>query len=194
MNIIDFFRNVFTGNWSAAFENIKNIVGNIFEMMVNRVKMPVNVIIGVINGLISGVTSGVNKVIDALNKLEIPVPDWVTEKWGIDDFGFNIKKISTYQIPLLEDGGTVLEGGRVVVGERGAELLDLPAGARVTPLTNGQGQFLGNDKVLEVLNLILIELRQLNEELYEKVLLALINGVKIDWNDRELARLVRKYA
>lgn len=193
-NVIDFIKNVFTGNWKAAFENVKNILENIFKGMLNAIKAPVNAIIGVINGLISGVTSGINKVIDVLNKLEIDVPDWVTELTGVKDFGFNIRKISAYQVPMLAEGGTVLEAGRVVVGEDGAELLDLPAGARVTPLTNGQGQMLGADRVLEVLNLILSELKQLNEELYEKILFALLNGVKIDWNDRELARLVRKYA
>jgi TP901 family phage tail tape measure protein len=37
-------------------------------------------------------------------------------------------------IPGLQDGGNVERAGRVLVGERGPELLDLPRGARVTPL------------------------------------------------------------
>lgn len=134
-NIIDFIRNVFTGNWKAAFENVKTILSNIFQGMINVVKTPINAIIGVINGLISGVVSGMNAVIDTLNNLKIDVPDWVTELTGIDDFGFNINKITAPQIPYLAEGGTAIEGGSAIVGEAGAELIDLPRGARVTPLT-----------------------------------------------------------
>ena len=134
-NVIDFIKNVFTGNWKAAFENVKNIISNIFEGMVNAVKAPINAIIGIINGLVSGVTSGINGVIGVLNRLHIDVPDWVTEKTGISDFGFNISTITAPKIPYLAGGGNVFEEGSAIVGERGAELIDLPRGAKVTPLT-----------------------------------------------------------
>ena len=135
-NIIDFIKNVFTGNWKAAFENVKNIVKNIFEGMLNVVKTPINAIIGVINGMVSGITSGINGVIGVLNKLKIDVPDWVTEATGIKDFGFNIKTVKAAQIPYLAEGGDVVDDGSAIVGEAGAELLNLPQGARVTPLTD----------------------------------------------------------
>lgn len=133
--IIDFIKNVFTGNWRGAFENIKNIVSAIFQGMINVVKAPINVIIGIINGLISGIAAGVNGVIGALNKLKIDVPDWVTDLTGIKTFGFNLSTVSAPQIPLLAEGGNAIEAGSAIVGEAGAELIDLPQGARVTPLT-----------------------------------------------------------
>lgn len=134
--IVNFIKNVFTGNWRAAFENLKSIIGSVFEGMIGAVKNPVNAIITLINGLVSGVTKGMNAVIDALNKLEIDVPDWVTELTGISAFGFDIPKLTAAKIPLLKDGGTAIEGGSAIVGEAGAELINLPQGARVTPLTN----------------------------------------------------------
>jgi len=133
--IIYFIKNVFTGNWRGAFENIKNIVSAIFQGMINVVKAPINVIIGIINGLISGIAAGVNGVIGALNKLKIDVPDWVTDLTGIKTFGFNLSTVSAPQIPLLAEGGNAIEAGSAIVGEAGAELIDLPQGARVTPLT-----------------------------------------------------------
>jgi TP901 family phage tail tape measure protein len=39
-------------------------------------------------------------------------------------------------IPGLQGGGDVLQRGSVLVGERGPEILNLPRGARVAPLTN----------------------------------------------------------
>ena len=135
-NIINFIKNVFTGNWKGAFENIKNILSNIFKAMINIVKTPINAIIGVINGLISGIVSGVNAVINTLNKFKIDGPGWVTTLTGIKTFGFNIPNVKAPQIPLLAEGGTTVEEGSAIVGEAGAELIDLPQGARVTPLTN----------------------------------------------------------
>ena len=134
--IIDFIRNVFTGNWRAAFENVKTILSNIFQGMIGVVKTPVNTIITIINGLISGVTSGINSVIDTLNNFSIDVPDWVTETTGVSSFGFNLSTIDAPQIPLLAGGGNVVEAGKAIAGEAGAELIDLPQGARVTPLTS----------------------------------------------------------
>ncbi len=161
--IIDFIRNVFTGNWSAAFENLKTIIGNIFQGMINAVKTPVNAIIGVINGMISGVTSGINSVIGALNKLQIDVPEWVTKEFGIDSFGFNISTVSAPQIPLLAKGGTAIEGGSAIVGEAGAELINLPKGASVTPLT-GNNDPLGYNKLASKLDVMI----ELLSAIYEK--------------------------
>ena len=135
-NVIDFIVNVFTGNWKAAFENVKNILSNIFYAMINVVKTPINAIIGVINGLIGGITSGINAVISTLNKFKIDVPDWITDLTGVKDFGFNLSTLTAPRIPLLAEGGTAIEEGSAIVGEAGAELIDLPAGARVTPLTS----------------------------------------------------------
>ena len=136
VGIIDFVKNVFTGNWRAAFENVKTILSNIFQAMINVVKTPINAILGVINGLISGITSGINGVIGALNSFDIDVPDWVEKLTGVSSFGFNIPTISAPQIPYLAEGGTAIEEGSAIVGEAGAELIDLPRGARVTPLTD----------------------------------------------------------
>ena len=172
-NIIDFVKNVFTGNFSGAFQNIINIVKGIWNGIIDIVKTPINAVIGIINKFING-----------LNKLK--VPSWVPLIGG--------KGIDIPDIPLLATGGTVLSAGKAIVGEAGAEMIDLPAGAKVTPLTNGKGSMLGSDKMEQLLTLILAELKELRSSLYDTVVKALVDGVEIDWSDRELARLVRKYA
>jgi hypothetical protein len=42
-------------------------------------------------------------------------------------------------IPLLYKGGTIARAGMAVVADRGPELIHLPAGAQVTPLSGGGG-------------------------------------------------------
>lgn len=48
-------------------------------------------------------------------------------------------------IPMLAQGGNIMRGGAAIVGDRGAELLHLPTGAKVQPLTPSQR---GNNGIL----------------------------------------------
>lgn len=192
-NIIEFIVNVFSGNFEGAFKNLINIVKIIWDKLVDIIKNPVNTVIGIINKFVAGIVGGINSVIDAINGMKIDVPDWVTDLTGMKSFGFSIPNVSAREIPMLANGGSVIDPGKVLVGEYGAELLELPAGARVTPLTNSHGDLLGADEVINILRSILTELKLLRSELYETLIDALVNGVEIDWSDRTLARLIRKY-
>ena len=111
--LIDFVAGVFTGDWERAWNGVVDIFAGIFTGIVAWFKTPINAII-----------SGINSVFESIGKIK--VPDWVPIIGGAS--------FSLPQIPLLAKGGTVVEGGKAIVGEKGPELLDLPAGAKVTPL------------------------------------------------------------
>lgn len=114
-NLIDFIVNVFTGNWKGALENLLNIGKNILNIFIDYFAGFANVMIKSFNNLVNGIMG----VVDKIPGVDIPV-------------GFaNIPEIN---IPHLEKGGTLTSPGRVLVGEKAPEILDLPAGARVTPL------------------------------------------------------------
>lgn len=125
--IIDFIRGVFTGDWERAWTGIKEIFGGIFDSLVSLAKMPINGVIKIINGAINGI----NKIIDKIDSISFDLPELL----GGGHIGFNIGRLST--IPLLAKGGTVTNG-TAIVGEAGAELLQVSNGAAtVKPLTNG---------------------------------------------------------
>ena len=142
-NIIEFVKNIFTGNLEGAFRNLITIIQGIWDGIVMIIKTPLNGIISLINNFIGG-----------LNKLKIP--DWIP---GIGGKGINIP-----EIPLLAKGGNIISGGQVIVGDAGPELLSLPAGARVTPLS-GNASIEGIDYqklaqcILEVLRMVAPEFR-----------------------------------
>lgn len=180
VGIVDFVKNVFTGNFTGAFRNILEIVKGIWDGLINIIKTPINTIIGIINSFMGGIKSGINSVIDTLNGLQIKVPEWVTDLTGVSDFGFNLKKIpDDAKIPLLAKGGTAIESGRAIVGEAGAELIDLPAGARVTPLTNGQKDIIGTDKILQEIVKVLQRMDTLIEVTQSKGMVVLDTGVLV---------------
>lgn len=108
--IIDFITGIFTGNWSKAWNGIKDIFKNIIDGLVGIFKFPINLIIDGINSFISG-----------LNKVK--VPDWVPAVGGK---GINIPKI-----PKLARGGIIDSPTIAMIGEAGKEA--------VMPLENNTG-------------------------------------------------------
>lgn len=101
-NIIEFIDNVFSGNWSAAWQNIVNIFGNLFGMIVNLAKAPIN-----------GVISAINWVLSKINSISVTIPDWVPGVGG-KTLGFNIPTI-----PALAAGGVATAPTLAMIGEGG---------------------------------------------------------------------------
>ena len=101
-NIIDFINNVFSGNWEAAWDNIVNIFGNLFGMIVNLAKAPIN-----------GVISAINWVLEKINSISVTIPDWVPLVGG-ETLGFHIPTI-----PQLAEGGVATSPTLAEIGEGG---------------------------------------------------------------------------
>ena len=107
--IIDFVQNVFSGNWSAAWQNIVDIFGNLLGMIVNLAKAPIN-----------GVISAINFVLEKINGISVTIPDWVPGVGGTT-LGFNIPTI-----PQLATGGIVTAPTILEAGEGGEAEAILP--------------------------------------------------------------------
>lgn len=82
-NLIEFVKNVFTGNWEGAWENVKSIFKTIADSLAGIWKTPINAIIDLINGFLGGLS-------------KIKIPDWVPVIGGK---GFDLPKI-----PRLKTG------------------------------------------------------------------------------------------
>lgn len=93
--IIDFVVGVFTGNWSKAWQGVKEVFGGIWDSLVAVAKVPLNAIIGLINNAISGI----NSVTDIINNIP----------------GVHIKGIPT--IPKLAKGGITNGPTMALIGD-----------------------------------------------------------------------------
>lgn len=114
--VITFVTGVFTGNWRAAWEGVKNIFGGAFEALVGLCKVPLNAVISVINTAIKGI-----------NSISVDIPEGIPLVGG-KHIGFSIPTI-----PALAKGTQGWQGGIVQVHEKGGEIIDLPRGTRVYP-------------------------------------------------------------
>lgn len=175
--IVDFISGVFTGDWSKAWKGIKKIFQSVWDGFVNIVKLPVNIIIGVIEGLVNGVSSAINMLIDAINTIQIDIPDWVPFVGG-KKFGFNIPHIGEFHIPRLAEGGLIKAPTLALVGDNKNAQNDPEV---VSPLSKLQGM-IGNmgGYDTETVSLLTRILRVL-ENIYDKVY-----ALSIDVKDREI--------
>lgn len=114
--VIDFVGGVFTGNWSKAWEGVKNIFGGAFEALSGLCKVPINAVIGLINSAINGI-----------NSISVDIPEGIPLVGG-KHIGFSIPTI-----PTLAKGTPDWKGGIVQISEKGGEIVDLPKGSRVYP-------------------------------------------------------------
>ena len=104
--VIDFLREVFEGDWEAAWNVVKDTSSRIWDSISGKIKGTVNDIIGFVNRMISAIVNGLNSVIRGLNKLNFTVPSWVPGLGG-ESFGFNISEITAPQIPYLAQGAVI---------------------------------------------------------------------------------------
>ena len=99
-NVLSPIGNFFAGLWKTVHDTavewwtkIKNFFSSIPNWLLSNIVYPVaNFFIGIANAIITAV----NWVIEQLNKIQIPIPEWVAKLLGIkgDTWGFNIQKLS----------------------------------------------------------------------------------------------------
>lgn len=130
-----------TGAWSAISGGASKLGRDIQGMW--------NGLVGWLSGLPGRVTGAVRGMWDAIPGGFKAALNGVIGKWnglsfkvgGGSFMGVSIPSftLSTPDIPYLAKGGHIMRAGTAMVGERGPELVHLPTGASVTPLTRGGG-------------------------------------------------------
>ena len=120
------FKDTFSKAWQAVkdvfskggkvFDGIKEGIADVFHKVVN-------VIIRGLNAVIAGPFNGINAIFDRLRGISI---------LKLTPFSW-LPSVGVPQIPELAEGGQ--GAGAAMVGEEGPEILDLPRGATVIPLS-----------------------------------------------------------
>lgn len=122
------FKDTFSKAWQAVkdvfstggkiFDGIKEGIGNVFHNVVNT-------IIRGINAVVAAPFNTINGIFDKLRGISI---------LGVSPFSW-LGTLPVPQIPELARGGEAYGAGTSLVGEEGPELIDMPRGASVVPLS-----------------------------------------------------------
>lgn len=119
-----------------AFSDLGSHIASIWDGITASIRGAVNSIIDIINGLI-----------DRINSIRIHVPK-IDLPGGGSLGGNDISFPQLPHIPHLASGGSVTDAGLALVGEYGPEVLALPRGASVVPLSgagSGAGSGIGGN-------------------------------------------------
>lgn len=136
-------------SFGTKFENVYNSVTSRGARLVSWARSLPKKIAAATSGMWDGVKSAfrlaINWVIGRLRSFSVTIG-------GGSFLGVKLpsKTIGFGNIPYLAKGGNIARGGAAVVGDAGAEVLELPTGARVTPLSAAGGPVGGDGGVLEI--------------------------------------------
>jgi hypothetical protein len=123
----------------SSMQNVWNWVKANWPLLVGILTGPfgfaVAMIIKHFHTIVGAIKGAINYVIRGWNALQFKLPAINTHIPGVGKIGG--QSIGVPQIPELAAGGVIRRPGTVLVGERGPELLALPGGAAVSPLTGG---------------------------------------------------------
>ena len=117
--LITFLTGVFEGDWTKAWEGIKEIFSGAWTALGGMVKAPINLIIDGLNYLIRGFNEFAN----------FKMPEWVPEGLG----GGKTIGLAIPEIPHFALGTQFFGGGLARINERGGEIVNLPNGSKVIP-------------------------------------------------------------
>ena len=85
---------------------IKNVVTTVFSSIWKFIKDTINNILGGIETMVNGFVDGINRMISALNNIQVDIPDWVPVLGG-KSFGISLPHVENVKLPRLAQGGYV---------------------------------------------------------------------------------------
>ena len=105
---------IFTGFFEGTFESL----GDFFTGIINSW-------IGAFESFVNFVIRGVNGIINAINRIQVSAPGWVTALTGMTSFGFNISRVREISLPRVAfaEGGFVNGPTNALIGEAGPEVV-----------------------------------------------------------------------
>lgn len=186
-SVTDWFKDVFSKAWQAV-KNVFSAGGKVFDGIKEGItgvfKTVVNAIIGGINKVISVPFNAINAMIEKLRNIEI---------LGISPFDW-VSAFNVPEIPLLARGGIVDKATAAVIGENGSEaVVPLERNTQWIDVIAHKVQSKAGAVDDAAINRLISEFVKFRTELYGIIVSALVNGVSLEWRERELARLVKTY-
>lgn len=199
--------------------SVRNTVTNVFNAIKNAISVPLNAVKSIVSNVFDAIRDKIDSVIskakdivqkglDAIkgffDKLKLKFPDLKLPHFKVDgEFSVNPPKVPKFAIDwydkAMDDGmimneptifGVNSKGQFMAGGETGSETV-VGTQSLMNMINNAVGQ--SNNGLYDVLDKILAVLKNIDYSMYDKIVAAL-QTMGIEFDERELARLVKKYA
>lgn len=145
----------FSGTLWPLMQRVWNSISSGAVSLKNKIVSVWNAVLAFFRGIPGKISSIGSRLWDGIKNGFRAAINWIIGRWNSISFG--IPRIDTPfgsfgggtfrvpQIPYMATGGIIERAGMAVVGEAGPELLSLPRGAQVTPLSRGGGAVGGGE-------------------------------------------------
>lgn len=199
--------------------SVKNTVTTVFNAIKNAISVPLNAAKSTVSNVFDAIRDKIDSVIskakdivqkglDAIkgffDKLKLKFPDLKLPHFKVDgEFSINPPKVPKFAIDWYDkamDDGMILnkptifgvnsKGQPMGGGETGSETV-VGTQSLMNMINNAVGQ--SNNGLYDVLVKILAVLKNIDNSMYDRIVAAL-QTMGIEFDERELARLVKKYA
>lgn len=222
-SIKDFISTVFNAIRDVItniINSVKNTVTNVFNAIKNAISVPLNAAKSTVSNVFDAIRDKIDSVIskakdivqkglDAIkgffDKLKLKFPDLKLPHFKVDG-EFSLKppvKVPKFAVDwydkAMDDGmimneptifGVNSKGQFMAGGETGSETI-VGTQSLMNMINNAVGQ--SNNGLYDVLDKILAVLKNIDNSMYDRIVAAL-QTMGIEFDERELARLVKKYA
>lgn len=222
-SIKDFISTVFNAIRDVItniINSVKNTVTNVFNAIKNAISVPLNAAKSTVSNVFDAIRDKIDSVIskakdivqkglDAIkgffDKLKLKFPDLKLPHFKVDG-EFSLKppvKVPKFAVDwydkAMDDGmilnkptifGVNAKGQPMAGGETGSETV-VGTQSLMNMINNAVGQ--SNNGLYDVLDKILAVLKNIDNSMYDRIVAAL-QTMGIEFDERELARLVKKYA
>lgn len=199
--------------------SVKNTVTNVFNAIKNAISVPLNAVKSTVSNVFDAIRDKIDSVISKakdivqkgldtikgfFDKLKLKFPDLKLPHFKVDgEFSVNPPKVPKFAIDwydkAMDDGmimneptifGVNSKGQFMAGGETGSETV-VGTQSLMNMINNAVGQ--SNNSLYDVLDKILAVLKNIDNSMYDRIVAAL-QTMGIEFDERELARLVKKYA
>lgn len=152
---------------AGKFEQMRLALSSMVEGAKNILKTFGNFFIDIAEGIGNAWVKMVNAIVDALNKIQVTIPDWVP-KYGGRSFGINLPQAKEVTIPRLAEGGIATKSILANIGEAGPEAI-IPLdklnrfGGIGPTITVRIDNYIGNDEFAETIGNRFIDVLKRNQ-------------------------------
>lgn len=122
-----------SGAWGMIRDAVVNAAHNLVDAAGSALGSLIDKASSVGSKMAGAIRDAINGILRAWNRLKLEIPAVKVAGKTV----FPGASVGTPDVPLLAKGGDVTRSGAVIVGEKGPEMLQLPRGARVSPLGRG---------------------------------------------------------
>ena len=203
-NIFENVKNTISDIWNSIKAWITTTVNNIGTNIATGFNSVKTTVTNVWNAIKSAITNPINAAYNAVSNIIQRIRSLFNFTWKLPHLklphvsisgGFSLKplKVPHFALKWYKEGGIFDKPTIAGIGEAGSEAV-LPTNKLDKFLEEAVLRTKGSERTDELLETMILLMQSMMRDMPRKMVEEMAGNLKLDWNDRELGRMVKNYA